>query len=210
MRTVWQAVILFRILCLHTQSQPCSLVAAPLASSQFFAVSWHPQVADLQGLGLPLQALLQFESVLGQQCAESGHVAVTQPWCFPRLVSSSQPEGLCSKFILCQLWRTCWLFQLFFSFWGSLQKCKILLTSQLSREHGTGAHPNEVSVLFVSFQGAQKQGSPEPFLWRRSSCIHTNGMLSLDRTGEEAVRESKISEQSNWGVFYCFNRRFVL
>lgn len=50
-----------------------------LASSQFFAVSWHPQVADLQGLGLPLQALLQFESVLGQQCAESGHVAVTQP-----------------------------------------------------------------------------------------------------------------------------------
>lgn len=74
-----RAVILFRILCLHTQSQPCSLVAAPLASSQFFAVSWHPQVADLQGLGLPLQALLQFESVLGQQCAESGHVAVTQP-----------------------------------------------------------------------------------------------------------------------------------
>lgn len=119
-------------------------------------------------------------------------------------------KGFAANSFLCQPWRTCWWFQLFFSFWNSPQMCKILLISQLSPEHGTGAHPSESSVLFVCFQGAQRQGSPEPFLGRRSSCIHTNGMVSLDRTGEEAVWEFEISERSNWGVFYYFNRRFVL
>lgn len=88
------SVILFKIRCLHTQSQPCSLLAAPLDSSKFFAVSWHTQVPELQSLGPPVWALLQFESsVHGQQRAEPGPhhlpVAVTQPWCLPQLVSSS-------------------------------------------------------------------------------------------------------------------------